>query len=44
MKDIIIGQILRNKKIMGTGFLVAPDIFMTVKHNVIVADDFVKIS
>ncbi|WP_415281503.1 NACHT domain-containing protein [Clostridium perfringens] len=39
MRKLIIGRILRNGKPIGTGFLISPDIFMTVKHNVIVADD-----
>lgn len=39
MKKIVTGQILRAGKIMGTGFLVSSDIVMTVKHNVITADE-----
>lgn len=39
MKKIIVGQILQAKKVMGTGFLVSPDIVMTVKHNIITADE-----
>lgn len=39
MRKIVIGQILRDGKVMGTGFLVEPDIVMTVKHNVVTADE-----
>ena len=39
MKKIVTGQILWAGKIMGTGFLVSSDIVMTVKHNVITADE-----
>lgn len=39
MKKIVVGQILQAGKVMGTGFLVSPDIVMTVKHNVITADE-----
>lgn len=39
MKKIVIGQIVADRKIMGTGFLISSDIVMTVKHNVITADD-----
>lgn len=41
MRKIVIGQILRDGKVMGTGFLVEPDIVMTVKHNVITADELI---
>lgn len=41
MRKIIIGQILRERKVMGTGFLVEPDTVMTVKHNVIMADELI---
>jgi hypothetical protein len=39
MRKNIIGQILLDGKVMGTGFLITDDIVMTVKHNVLVADD-----
>lgn len=39
MKKLVVGQILRDGKIMGTGFLVSSDIVMTVKHNIITADE-----
>ena len=42
MKKIIIGEILKNNNVMGTGFLVAPDIVMTVKHNIITADELLE--
>ena len=42
MKKIVIGEILKKNKVMGTGFLVAPDIVMTVKHNVITADELLE--
>lgn len=42
MKKIIIGQILKQKKIMGTGFLISSDVVMTVKHNVITADELLE--
>ena len=32
MRKIVTGQILREGKVMGTGFLVESDIVMTVKH------------
>ena len=41
MRKIVIGQILREVKVMGTGFLVEPDIVMTVKHNVVTADELI---
>ena len=41
MRKIVIGQILRDGKVMGTGFLVEPDIVMTVKHNVVPADELI---
>lgn len=41
MKKILIGQILRDGKVMGTGFLVSTDIVMTAKHNVIIADELI---
>ena len=41
MRKIVIGQILRDGKVMGTGFLVEPDIVMTVKHNVVTADELI---
>lgn len=41
MRRLVIGQILRDGKVMGTGFLVEPDIVMTVKHNVIIADELI---
>lgn len=41
MKKIVIGQILRYGKVMGTGFLVEPDIVMTVKHNVVTVDELI---
>lgn len=42
MKKIITGQILKEEKVIGTGFLVSQDIFMTVKHNVLMAEDFLE--
>lgn len=42
MKKIIVGEILRNNKVMGTGFLVASDIVITVKHNIITADELLE--
>ena len=39
MRELVIGQILRDGKVMGTGFLVESDIVMTVKHNVVTADE-----
>lgn len=39
MRKIVIGQILRDGKVMGTGFLVEMDIVMTVKHNVVTAEE-----
>lgn len=42
MKKIVIGEILKKNKVMGTGFLVAPDIVMTVKHNIITADELLE--
>lgn len=42
MKKIIVGQILKKEKVIGTGFLVSQDIFMTVKHNVLTADDLLE--
>ena len=44
MRKIVIGQILRDGKVMGTGFLVEPDIVMTVKHNVITADELLQMN
>ena len=41
MRKIVIGQIFRDGKVMGTGFLVKPDIVMTVKHNVVTADELI---
>jgi V8-like Glu-specific endopeptidase len=41
MRKIVIGQILREGKVMGTGFLVESDIVMTVKHNVVTADELI---
>lgn len=41
MKKILIGQILRDGRVMGTGFLVSTDIVMTAKHNVIIADELI---
>ena len=41
MRKIVIGQIIRDGKVMGTGFLVEPDIVMTVKHNVVTADELI---
>lgn len=41
MRRTVIGQIMRDEKIItGTGFLVKPDIVMTVKHNVLKAGEF----
>lgn len=42
MKKIIVGEILKNDKVMGTGFLVASDIVITVKHNIITADELLE--
>lgn len=43
MRRTVIGQIMRDEKIItGTGFLVKPDIVMTVKHNVLKADDLIS--
>ncbi len=42
MRNIIVGQILKNGKVMGTGFLVEADIVMTAKHNVITADELLE--
>lgn len=42
MRKIIVGQILRDGKVMGTGFLVGPDIAVTVKHNVIIAEELLQ--
>lgn len=42
MRKLIIGQILRNGKVMGTGFLVESDIVMTVKHNIVTANELIK--
>ncbi len=42
MKKIVTGEILKNDTVMGTGFLVASDIVMTVKHNVISGDEFLE--
>lgn len=41
MRRIVVGQILRDGKVMGTGFLVKSDIVMTVKHNVVTADELI---
>ncbi len=41
MRKLVVGQILRDGKIMGTGFLVSSDMVMTVKHNVIIADELI---
>lgn len=41
MRELVIGQILRDGKVMGTGFLVESDIVMTVKHNVVTADELI---
>lgn len=41
MRKIVIGQIIQDGKVMGTGFLVEPDIVMTVKHNVVTADELI---
>ena len=35
MKKLIVGQIIVSGKVMGTGFLVGPDVVLTVKHNII---------
>ena len=42
MKKIVVGQIIRDGKVMGTGFLAEPDIVITVKHNVIIADELLS--
>jgi len=42
MKKIVVGEIIKNNKVMGTGFLVASDIVMTVKHNIITADEILE--
>ncbi|WP_288794424.1 hypothetical protein [Megamonas funiformis] len=42
MKKIIVGEILKSNKVIGTGFLVAPDIVITAKHNVLTADDILE--
>lgn len=42
MRKLVIGQILRNGKVMGTGFLVESDIVMTVKHNIVTANELIK--
>lgn len=39
MKKIVVGKILKDGKVMGTGFLISSDIVMTVKHNVVTADE-----
>lgn len=41
MRRVVIGQIKRDGKIMGTGFLVEQDIVMTAKHNVITAEELI---
>ena len=38
MSKIIVGQILKNDEVVGTGFLVSPDIVMTAKHNLVTVD------
>lgn len=42
MERIIIGQIIKDNTAIGTGFLIASDIVMTVKHNVILPSDLIK--
>ena len=41
MRKLIVGQILRDGKVMGTGFLVESDIVMTVKHNIVEAGELI---
>lgn len=42
MSKIIVGQILKNDEVVGTGFLVSPDIVMTAKHNLVTVDEIYK--
>ena len=43
MRRMVMGQIVRDGKIVtGTGFLVKPDVVMTVKHNVLKAEDLMS--
>ena len=42
MKKIIVGRILKDNEVVGTGFLVAPNIVITAKHNLLTGDDIVE--
>ena len=42
MKKIIVGKILKNNKVVGSGFLVAKDIVLTAKHNIITGEEIVE--
>lgn len=42
MKKLIVGQIVINEKVVGTGFLVSPDIVVTAKHVVFIPDEVVS--
>lgn len=39
MRKLIVGQIMINQKLKGTGFLINSDIVVTAKHNVFGPDD-----
>ena len=41
MREITTGKILKDQKVTGTGFLVAENIVVTAKHNVLAAEDIV---
>lgn len=41
MREIITGKILKDQKVTRTGFLVAENIVVTAKHNVLIAEDVV---
>lgn len=41
MREITTGKILKDQKVTGTGFLVAENIVVTAKHNVLTAEDIV---
>lgn len=42
MKDMVVGLVLKNEKVVGTGFLVSPNVFMTVKHNVLTPEELIN--
>ena len=42
MKKIMVGRIIQDGNYKGTGFLVAPDLVMTAKHNVIIGDELLE--